>query len=105
MGMNLCLAFTNIPNLIRPASWAERLIHFRPLFCVQTKICFAEHLFFLCCQGIVRRAVALGRYVQNPLAMVATLCGPEREILSVKLSPFENFLTPDGSMQWLNRLW
>ncbi|XP_073017502.1 transcription elongation factor SPT6 homolog isoform X1 [Primulina eburnea] len=46
-------------------------------------------------EGIIRRAVALGRYLQNPLAMVATLCGPGREILSWKLHPFENFLTPD----------
>ncbi|CAL1390765.1 unnamed protein product [Linum trigynum] len=45
--------------------------------------------------GIVKRAVALGRYLQNPLAMVATLCGPEREILSWKLNPLESFLTPD----------
>ncbi|KAG6769045.1 hypothetical protein POTOM_024660 [Populus tomentosa] len=45
--------------------------------------------------GIVKRAVALGRYLQNPLAMVATLCGPAREILSWKLNPLENFLTPD----------
>lgn len=52
--------------------------------------------------GVLSR---FGVMCQNPLAMVATLCGPEREILSVKLSPFENFLTPDGSMQWLNRLW
>ncbi|KAJ1404514.1 YqgF/RNase H-like domain [Sesbania bispinosa] len=46
-------------------------------------------------QGIVRRAVALGRYLQNPLAMVATLCGPRKEILSWKLSPLESFLNPD----------
>lgn len=45
--------------------------------------------------GIVKRAVALGRYLQNPLAMVATLCGPGKEILSWKLSPMESFLTPD----------
>nr|XP_043620517.1 transcription elongation factor SPT6 homolog [Erigeron canadensis] len=45
--------------------------------------------------GIVKRAVALGRYLQNPLAMVATLCGPAKEILSWKLSPLESFLTPD----------
>ncbi|XP_044467920.1 transcription elongation factor SPT6 homolog [Mangifera indica] len=45
--------------------------------------------------GIVKRAVALGRYLQNPLAMVATLCGPGREILSWKLGSLENFLTPD----------
>ncbi|PRQ46332.1 putative ribonuclease H-like domain, transcription elongation factor Spt6 [Rosa chinensis] len=47
--------------------------------------------------GIARRAVALGRYLQNPLAMVATLCGAGREILSWKLlnSPDENYLNPD----------
>ncbi|CAN8238192.1 unnamed protein product [Cochlearia groenlandica] len=45
--------------------------------------------------GIVKRAVALGRYLQNPLAMVATLCGPGREILSWKLHPLENFLQVD----------
>ena len=45
--------------------------------------------------GIVRRAVALGRYLQNPLAMAATLCGPGREILSWKLCPLESFLSPD----------
>ncbi|KAL3533413.1 hypothetical protein ACH5RR_006934 [Cinchona calisaya] len=45
--------------------------------------------------GIVMRAVALGRYLQNPLAMVATLCGPGKEILSWKLSPLEGYLTPD----------
>lgn len=45
--------------------------------------------------GIVKRAVALGRYLQNPLAMVAALCGPGREILSWKLDPLENFISPD----------
>ncbi|XP_058105794.1 transcription elongation factor SPT6 homolog [Magnolia sinica] len=45
--------------------------------------------------GIVKRAVALGRYLQNPLAMIATLCGPGREILSWKLNTLEHFLTPD----------
>ncbi|KHG09405.1 Transcription elongation factor SPT6 [Gossypium arboreum] len=49
--------------------------------------------------GIVRRAVALGRYLQNPLAMVATLCGPGKEILSWKLNPMENFLTADEKYQ------
>ncbi|RWW27585.1 hypothetical protein BHE74_00012559 [Ensete ventricosum] len=46
-------------------------------------------------EGIVKRAVALGRFLQNPLAMVATLCGPGKEILSWKLCPLEHFLTPD----------
>lgn len=39
--------------------------------------------------------MALGRFLQNPLSMVATLCGPGKEILSWKLNPLENFLTPD----------
>lgn len=43
----------------------------------------------------MKRSVALGRYLQNPLAMVATLCGPGKEILSWKLCPLEHFLTPD----------
>ncbi|KAG8365917.1 hypothetical protein BUALT_Bualt17G0021800 [Buddleja alternifolia] len=46
-------------------------------------------------EGNVRRVVALGRYLQNPLAMVATLCGPGREILSWKLTHLEKFLSPD----------
>ncbi|XP_058079231.1 transcription elongation factor SPT6 homolog isoform X2 [Magnolia sinica] len=45
--------------------------------------------------GIVKRAVALGRYLQNPLCLMATLCGPGREILSWKLNPLEHFLSPD----------
>ncbi|KAI5427448.1 Transcription elongation factor spt6, variant 2 [Lathyrus oleraceus] len=48
--------------------------------------------------GIVRRAVALGRFLQNPLAMVATLCGPRKEILSWKLTPWESFLNPDDKI-------
>lgn len=44
---------------------------------------------------IVRRAVGLGRYLQNPLAMVASLCGPNREILSLKLHQMQGFLTDD----------
>ncbi|KAI3831556.1 hypothetical protein MKX03_029514 [Papaver bracteatum] len=44
--------------------------------------------------GIVRRAVALGRYLHNPLGMIATQCGPGKEILSWKLDPLDYFLTP-----------
>ncbi|XP_031382982.1 transcription elongation factor SPT6 homolog [Punica granatum] len=54
--------------------------------------------------GIVRRAVALGRYLQNPLAMVATLCGPGREILSWKLNPLEGFLTPDEKYSMIEQI-
>ncbi|XP_024981876.1 transcription elongation factor SPT6 homolog [Cynara cardunculus var. scolymus] len=45
--------------------------------------------------GIVKRAVSLGRYLQNPLAMAATLCGSGKEILSWKLSPLQSFITSD----------
>ncbi|TKY62758.1 Transcription elongation factor SPT6 [Spatholobus suberectus] len=55
-------------------------------------------------QGIVRRAVALGRYLQNPLAMVATLCGPRKEILSWKLSPLESFLNPDDKFAMVEQV-
>ena len=44
---------------------------------------------------LVRHVVALGRYLQNPLAMVATLCSPSKELLSLKLHSLEHFLTPD----------
>lgn len=39
--------------------------------------------------------MALGWYLRNPLAMVATLCGFGKEILSLKLHSLEHFLTPD----------
>lgn len=58
-------------------------------------ISFTFAYVFLLISGIIRRAVGLGRYLQNPLAMAATLCGPGREILSWKLNPLESFLTPD----------
>ncbi|KAK8629741.1 hypothetical protein V6N13_078570 [Hibiscus sabdariffa] len=54
--------------------------------------------------GIVKRAVALGRYLQNPLAVVATLCGPEKEILSWKLNPLENFLTTDEKYSMIEQV-
>ncbi|AES81104.2 putative ribonuclease H-like domain, transcription elongation factor Spt6, DNA ligase B [Medicago truncatula] len=54
--------------------------------------------------GIVRRAVALGRYLQNPLAMVTTLCGPRKEILSWKLSPLESFLNPDDKLGMIEQV-
>lgn len=54
--------------------------------------------------GIVKRAVALGRYLQNPLAMVATLCGPGKEILSWKLCPLEHFLTPDEKYEMVEQI-
>ncbi|KAL8133543.1 hypothetical protein AgCh_008853 [Apium graveolens] len=54
--------------------------------------------------GIVKRAVALGRYLQNPLAMVATLCGPGKEILSWKLSPLDEFLISDEKFGMIEQI-
>ncbi|XP_058740461.1 transcription elongation factor SPT6 homolog isoform X1 [Vicia villosa] len=54
--------------------------------------------------GIVRRAVALGRFLQNPLAMVAASCGPRKEILSWKLSPLERFLNPDDKIEMIEQV-
>lgn len=48
--------------------------------------------------------MALGWYLQNPLAMVATLCGPEKDILSWKLSPLERFLSPDEKYEMVEQV-
>uniref|UniRef100_A0A7N0ZV00 Transcription elongation factor spt6 n=1 Tax=Kalanchoe fedtschenkoi TaxID=63787 RepID=A0A7N0ZV00_KALFE len=54
--------------------------------------------------GIVKRAVALGRYLQNPLAVVATVCGPGREVLSWKLTSSESFLNPDEKYEMIEQI-
>ncbi|BBN03708.1 transcription elongation factor SPT6 [Marchantia polymorpha subsp. ruderalis] len=54
--------------------------------------------------GIVRRAVALGRFLQNPLAMLATLCGPSREVLSLKLHSMQSFLSPEEVYESVERV-
>ncbi|KAL5078321.1 hypothetical protein RYX36_017305 [Vicia faba] len=51
--------------------------------------------------GVVKRAVALGRYLLNPLAMVATLCGVNKEVSSWKLNPLERFLSTDEKMEMI----
>ncbi|KAJ7556307.1 hypothetical protein O6H91_05G078100 [Diphasiastrum complanatum] len=51
--------------------------------------------------GIVRRAVALGRYLQNPLALVSSLFGPSRDILSLKLHISQNSLVPEELYEML----
>ena len=45
--------------------------------------------------------MALGRYLLNPLAMVATLCGGNKEVLSWKLDPLERFLSSDEKMEMI----
>jgi transcription elongation factor SPT6 len=54
--------------------------------------------------GIVRRAVALGRFLQNPVTMVASLCGPTKEILSLKLHPMQNCLTNEELYEAIERV-
>lgn len=54
--------------------------------------------------GIVRRAVALGRFLQNPVTMVASLCGPAKEILSLRLHPMQNCLTNEELYEAIERV-
>lgn len=54
--------------------------------------------------GTIRRAVALGRFLQNPVAMVASLFGPAREILSLKLHPLQNLLSGEELYDVLERV-
>lgn len=54
--------------------------------------------------GIVRRAVALGRFLQNPVTMVASLCGPTKEILSLRLHPMQNSLTNEELYEAVERV-
>ncbi|EFH64227.1 predicted protein [Arabidopsis lyrata subsp. lyrata] len=54
--------------------------------------------------GIVKRAVALGRYLQNPLAMISTLCGPGKDILSWKLHSLQDFLDPDEKYEMVEQV-
>ncbi|CAL9237628.1 unnamed protein product [Arabidopsis halleri] len=54
--------------------------------------------------GIVKRAVALGRYLQNPLAMISTLCGPGKDILFWKLHSLQDFLDPDEKYEMVEQV-
>ncbi|KAG0613972.1 hypothetical protein M758_6G142000 [Ceratodon purpureus] len=55
-------------------------------------------------QGDVRRAVALGRFLQNPVAMVASLCGPSKEVLSIKFHPLQSFLSEEELFDIVERV-
>lgn len=87
-GITFLSSLVYVPQLYRCCCWCF-------LFLLKCQFYLIFGHFLLNTSGIVKRAVALGRYLQNPLAMTATLCGPGREILSWKLAPLENFLTPD----------
>lgn len=54
--------------------------------------------------GVVRRAVGLGRYLQNPVAMLASLCGPEMDILSVKFHSLQSFLSNEELYDVIERV-
>ncbi|GLT93409.1 hypothetical protein SLE2022_112030 [Rubroshorea leprosula] len=54
--------------------------------------------------GIVKRAVALGRYIQNPLAVVANLCGIQKEIVFWTFSPLEHYLMPDEKYEMIEQI-
>jgi hypothetical protein len=54
--------------------------------------------------GAVRRAVALGRFLQNPVAMVASLCGKSMEVLSIKFHPLQNFLSKEELYDIIERV-
>ena len=57
--------------------------------------------------GAVRRAVALGRFLQNPVALVASLCRPpleSMEVLSIKLHPLQGFLSKEELYDIIERV-
>ncbi|GAX85636.1 hypothetical protein CEUSTIGMA_g13051.t1 [Chlamydomonas eustigma] len=46
----------------------------------------------------VRRAIALGRLAQDPLAVLAQLAGPGKEVLSIRATEVQDLLTPEEKM-------
>lgn len=53
--------------------------------------------------GIVRRAVGLARTLQNKTAVIASLFSPSREILSLRLHPWQELLSEDDRMEALEQ--
>jgi transcription elongation factor SPT6 len=53
---------------------------------------------------MVRRAVALGRGVQNPLASLAALCGPGREVGLLRLHSMQGLVTRDELWEAVERV-
>ncbi|KAI5072429.1 hypothetical protein GOP47_0012535 [Adiantum capillus-veneris] len=45
--------------------------------------------------SIIRRAVALGRSLQNPLAVIAALCNPSKDIVALSMHPMQRFLSAE----------
>lgn len=44
---------------------------------------------------MVRRAVALGRAIQNPLAALAALCGPGREVALLRMHAMQGLVSQE----------
>lgn len=53
--------------------------------------------------AIVRRAVGLGRQLLDPLALLASLCGRGREVLSLQLHPLQAQVPEDERMALVER--
>ncbi|MCO5611339.1 hypothetical protein L7F22_065592 [Adiantum nelumboides] len=45
--------------------------------------------------SIIRRAVALGRSLQNPLAVIAALCNPSKDIVALSMHQMQRFLSAE----------
>ena len=52
----------------------------------------------------MRPADALGAFLQNPVTRVASLCGPTKEILSLRLHPMQNSLTNEELYEAIERV-
>ena len=47
----------------------------------------------------IRHAIALGRYLLDPLSVFASVCGRAREVLSLQLDPLQSALSDDERMR------
>ncbi|GLI70134.1 hypothetical protein VaNZ11_014942 [Volvox africanus] len=53
---------------------------------------------------LVRRAVGLGRSALDPLSLLAALCGPDREVLSLNVYDMQDALSKDERMAAVTRV-
>ena len=53
---------------------------------------------------IVRKAVALARQALDPLAVLASLCGPSKEVLSIPLHPVQTSLSDEERMRTVEEI-
>lgn len=52
---------------------------------------------------VVRQAVALARYVQDPLTLLAALCNADADVLGLKLHPLQELLSREERLRHLER--